>query len=83
MTLMKYTIIDTVVFLNRNGKLVQRSKPKGKNPPSKAKCEVRTDRMLYPLNSQIIDKSPPHFVLRDWRGLNIRVFAHEDIPELI
>ncbi len=38
---------------------------------------------LYPLNSQIIDKSPPSLMLRDLRGLNICVFVQADIPELL
>jgi len=36
-----------------------------------------------PLNSQIIDKFPPHLMLRDLRRLNICVLVHEDIPELL
>lgn len=63
-------------------KLVQGSKPKGEKKTTQQ--GVKFEQIaLYPFNSQIIDKFPPHLMLRDLRGLNISVFAHEDIAELL
>jgi hypothetical protein len=64
-------------------KLVQGSKPKGEKETTTKQGVKFKQVALYPLNSQIIDKSPPHLMLRDMRGLNICVFVHEDIPELV
>lgn len=63
-------------------KLVQGSKPKGEKKTTKQGVKFKPIA-LYPLNSQIIDKFPPHFMLRDMRGLNICVFVHKYIPELV
>ena len=38
---------------------------------------------LYPLNSQVIGKLPPHIVHRGLRRLYTRVVTHEDVLELL
>ena len=63
-------------------KLVQKSKQKGKKTKTTQRGVKFKQIALYPLNSQIIDKFPPHLMLRDLRG-NICGIAYEDIPELL